>query len=129
MIGDMEKSRQALLGVIWLAAVAVSLVLSEPLSQDPSRFSRSPNLMTGQTIPLSIRGTGTIYRSPEEWHKLVPFWYFFNVNIFGGCLFAIGSTVFRITRERRQRRRRMIAESTRTVVSIWPPHPTKPPIE
>jgi hypothetical protein len=56
-----------------IASGAAALFASGGFSQDP----HVPDAATGHTIPLSIRGAGTVYLTPSEWHGIAIYWQLF----------------------------------------------------
>jgi hypothetical protein len=94
------------LPLFWLAALAVCSVMGTPW--DNSHLSMSPNIATGQVIPLSVRGTGTVYLDANEWVKLAPYWYFYTISLWGGVILmvlSIGWKRIQFSRKKRKSER------------------------
>jgi hypothetical protein len=64
----MSPGLKIALPLFWLAALAVCSVMGTPW--DTSHVSFTPNVATGQVIPLSVRATGTVYLDAAERAKL-----------------------------------------------------------
>ena len=52
----------------------VSAVVAESASGKFAHDPLVPDLFTGHTIPLSMKGTGTVYLTEAEWQSIAPYW-------------------------------------------------------
>ncbi len=98
-----SKTLKILVPVCWLSAMAVCFINGFPNADQVQHLPKSPNLIMGETIPISIRGTGTVYLNEQEWHRLAPYWYFYNSSIWVAIVVAFGTFILRQARRFRTR--------------------------
>ena len=98
----MSPGLKVAIPLFWLGALGVCSVMSTPWNM--SHLSLVPNAATGQVIPLSVRGTGTVYLDAAEWSKMAPYWYFYTISLWSGATF--GLTWLGLNRIRHYRRLR-----------------------
>ena len=72
---------------LMIGSFLLALSASGKFAQNP----HVPDLATGRTIPLSLRGTGTVYVNLAEWDSVSIYWS--AVNVFTGAWFFLLVTV------------------------------------
>ena len=93
------KVLKIVIPVCWLSAMALCFFLGFPSAEEVQHLPKSLNLITGQTIPISIRGTGTVYLDEQEWHHLAPYWYFYYFSVLVAIVVVFGGFFLRILRK------------------------------
>lgn len=82
-----QKLISVVLLILMVGALFVAVSFSTGIGNDP----KAPNPATGHTIPLSVRGVGTVYLDQAEWSAIAPYWDAFYVFLGLFVAFILGS--------------------------------------
>jgi hypothetical protein len=77
---------QKIIAVCLLIPMLISLVFAMSAARIARDAPKTPDVATGHTIPLAVRGLGLVYLDESQWVVIAPYWYTFYA--FLGVLIA-----------------------------------------
>jgi hypothetical protein len=81
-----QKIIGIVLSILMMGSLLAALSSSAGIRNDP----KAPDPGTGHTIPLSVRGAGTVYLDQAEWTAIAPYWNTFYVFLGLFLAFILG---------------------------------------